>query len=59
MQDVNLSVSLDGKSQLPTSINLTQEISLEGAEPALSEQNYSQLVEEIRGIVADKLYASA
>jgi hypothetical protein len=39
-------------------IDLTQEISLEGAEPILSEQNYSQLVEEIRGIVADNLYAS-
>ncbi|MBH8561584.1 DUF1802 family protein [Nostoc sp. CENA67] len=38
-------------------IDLAQPIGLQGAKPVLSDSVYTQLVEEIRGIVGDKLYA--
>jgi hypothetical protein len=38
-------------------IDLAQDIDLQGAEPVLSDSAYTQLVETIRGIVGDKLYA--
>ncbi|MBX9254829.1 DUF1802 family protein [Desmonostoc muscorum CCALA 125] len=38
-------------------IDLDQAIQLEGAKPVFSDFVYSQLVEKIRGIVGDKLYA--
>ncbi|MFH7027578.1 MAG: DUF1802 family protein [Heteroscytonema crispum UTEX LB 1556] len=40
-------------------IDLAQSIDLQGAEPVLSDFTYNQLVEEIRGIVGDKLYAAS
>ncbi|AFZ23975.1 hypothetical protein Cylst_1703 [Cylindrospermum stagnale PCC 7417] len=40
-------------------IDLAQEISLKAAKPVLSDSAYTQLVEAIRGIVGDKLYASS
>jgi hypothetical protein len=39
-------------------IDLNEQISLTGAEPVLSDAAYTQLVETIRGIIGDKLYAS-
>ncbi|WP_193197526.1 DUF1802 family protein [Nostoc sp. MG11] len=38
-------------------IDLEQSIQIEGAKPVLSDFAYTQLVETIRGIVGDKLYA--
>ncbi|MBH8554852.1 DUF1802 family protein [Nostocaceae cyanobacterium CENA357] len=38
-------------------IDLAQPIQLQDAKPVLSDFHYTQLVEEIRGIVGDKLYA--
>ncbi|MEH2312250.1 MAG: DUF1802 family protein [Nostoc sp.] len=38
-------------------IDLDQPINLQGAKPVLSDFAYTQLVETIRGIVGDKLYA--
>ncbi|BAY10535.1 DUF1802 family protein [Calothrix sp. NIES-2098] len=38
-------------------IDLAQPINIQGAEPALSEASYQQLVAEIRDIVGDRLYA--
>jgi hypothetical protein len=40
-------------------IDLDQPIDLEGAEPVLSDFAYTQLVETIRQIVGDKLYATS
>jgi hypothetical protein len=36
---------------------LDETINLQGAEPALSDSTYNQLVAEIRDIVGDKFYA--
>lgn len=38
-------------------IDLEQSIQIEGAKPVLSDFAYTQLIETIRGIVGDKLYA--
>ncbi|ARV61020.1 hypothetical protein BZZ01_22490 [Nostocales cyanobacterium HT-58-2] len=40
-------------------IDLAQPISLQGAQPILSDSTYTQLVAQIRDIVSDKLYASS
>ncbi|MBD2294481.1 DUF1802 family protein [Anabaena sphaerica FACHB-251] len=38
-------------------IDLDQQVQLEGSEPVLSDAVYSQMVENIRGIIGDRLYA--
>jgi hypothetical protein len=39
-------------------IDLAESIKVQGAEPVLSDFTYNCLVEEIRGIVGDNLYAA-
>jgi hypothetical protein len=40
-------------------IDLDQQVRLQGSQPVLSDSVYTQLVETIRGIIGDKLYAAS
>jgi hypothetical protein len=40
-------------------IDLDQQVSLQGSQPVLSDTVYGQLVETIRGIIGDRLYATS
>ncbi len=40
-------------------IDLDQQVSLQGSQPVLSDAVYGQLVETIRGIIGDRLYATS